>query len=517
VEGTKEGLIPDLEQALTCFPSPLAIINGPLMDGMKEVGRLFNDNQLIVAEVLQSAEVMKAAVSHLEPHMEKDDSTSKKGKILLATVKGDVHDIGKNLVDIILSNNGYDVIDLGIKVSPTALIEAIKKEDPTMVGLSGLLVRSAQQMVVTAHDMKQSGIDVPILVGGAALSRKFTEMKISAEYDGLVLYAKDAMDGLSLANRLMDSSEHQTLIEAMHAKRNTIKEETVKTSVELHEAKRIERSNISTKVPVFVPKDTTRHVLRNYTLAHIEPYINKQMLLGHHLGVKGKIERLLHEKDEKTIKVDQIVSKLMVESMQENWILPEAIYQFFPAQSDENSILIYDPDDQSKLIERFDFPRQEFDKHLCLADYLKSAESGMMDYVGFFAVTTGNGVRTAANTLKEEGRLLESHALQALALEAAEGFAELIHRQMRDVWGFPDPVDMTMQERFSAKYQGQRFSFGYPACPNLEDQRKLFILLHPEEIGIHLTDGLMMEPEGSVSAIVFAHPNAKYFNVRKDV
>ncbi len=196
VEGSKDGLFDDLKEALGRY-DPLDIINGPLMKGMDEVGRLFNDNQLIVAEVLQSAEVMKAAVSFLEPHMEKADTHSK-GKILLATVKGDVHDIGKNLVDIILSNNGYEVVNLGIKVAPEQLIEACRREKPDAIGLSGLLVKSAQQMVVTAQDLKAAGIEVPILVGGAALTRKFTETKIAPEYSGLVLYAKDAMEGWSL-------------------------------------------------------------------------------------------------------------------------------------------------------------------------------------------------------------------------------------------------------------------------------------------------------------------------------
>lgn len=221
VEGTKEGLLDDLAIALTTYSAPLDIINGPLMNGMKEVGRLFNDNQLIVAEVLQSAEVMKTAVSFLEGYMDKNVSSSTKGKVILATVKGDVHDIGKNLVDIILSNNGYEVIDLGIKVPPAELVSAIKKEQPNIVGLSGLLVKSAQQMVLTAADMKQAGIDVPILVGGAALSRKFTDTKISREYDGLVLYAKDAMNGLSLANQLTNQEEF-SLLKQEHEKRSKL-------------------------------------------------------------------------------------------------------------------------------------------------------------------------------------------------------------------------------------------------------------------------------------------------------
>jgi 5-methyltetrahydrofolate--homocysteine methyltransferase len=515
VEGTKEGLLPDLDEALSVYPAPLEIINGPLMDGMKEVGRLFNDNQLIVAEVLQSAEVMKAAVSFLEPHMEKNDSSSTKGKVLLATVKGDVHDIGKNLVDIILSNNGFEVVDLGIKVTPPTLIEAIKKEKPDIVGLSGLLVKSAQQMVLTAHDMKQAGITVPILVGGAALSRKFTDTKIANEYDGLVLYAKDAMNGLSLANQLQEPGGYEKLLSERKEKQEAALLKPDFTGNKKSATAVLDRPKVTVKAPVFVPQDTKRHLLKSYSLSHIEPYINQQMLLGHHLGLKGKVEKLLMEKDDKAVKIHEVVQSLLSEAKINGWIKPAAVYQFYPAQSDGNRLFIYDPENQEKILETFDFPRQEVSPGLCLADYVRPVSDIEMDYVGMFAVTAGTGIRHAADQLKKEGRFLESHALQALALESAEGFAELIHRQIRDRWGFPDTTEMTMKDRFAAKYQGQRFSFGYPACPDLEDQKKLFKLLKPEDIGIHLTDGCMMEPEASVTAIVFSHPNARYFNVLK--
>ena len=238
------------------------------------------------------------------------------------------------------------------------------------------------------------------------------------------------------------------------------------------------------------------------------------MLIGHHLGVKGNIKKLLAAGDEKATKVNEVVNELIVNAQLHNWINPAAVYQFFPAQSDGNKIYIYDPEDHKKTLEVFDFPRQNVSPFLCLADYVKNVESKQIDYVGFFTVTAGPGVREVAETLKEQGRFLECHALQALALECAEGLAELIHRQMRDRWGFPDPVELTMNDRFAAKYLGQRYSFGYPACPELEDQRKLFSLLKPEEsIGVQLTDGFMMEPEASVSAIVFSHPDARYFNV----
>jgi 5-methyltetrahydrofolate--homocysteine methyltransferase len=517
IEGTKEGLLPDLEDALQKYPNPLDIINGPLMAGMAEVGRLFNDNQLIVAEVLQSAEVMKASVAFLEPHMEKngEENASHKGKIILATVKGDVHDIGKNLVEIILSNNGFKVVDLGIKVAPNTLIEAIQKEKPDAVGLSGLLVKSAQQMVLTAHDLKQSNISIPILVGGAALSRSFTDNKISPEYEGIVLYAKDAMDGLALANKLQDNNGREQILLDIAQKKEARLQSEAEGGKQQQEAEPIPtRSNVSLEVPVFVPADLEPHILRDYNISFIEPYINWQMLLGHHLGIKGKISRLLEEKDAKTLELKEIVQDLLSEAKKEAWIKTHASYRFYPAQAEGNDVIIYDPRDKQTILQRFHFPRQNKAPYLCLADYLRPKESGEMDYVAFFAVTAGSGIREKAQEWKEKGDYLRSHAIQALALELAEGFAERIHQVIRDKWGFPDTTDFTMQDRFGAKYQGQRYSFGYPACPDLEDQVKLFKLIKPEEIGIELTEGFMMEPEASVTAMVFAHPEARYFNVQ---
>ncbi|MEG0470914.1 MAG: methionine synthase [Solibacillus sp.] len=508
LEGTKEGLIDDLNLARETFDTPLDIINGPLMKGMAEVGRLFNDNQLIVAEVLQSAGVMKAAVAHLEQFMEKGDSSASKGTMVLATVKGDVHDIGKNLVDIILSNNGFRVIDLGIKVTPAQLIEAIRKEKPDFVGLSGLLVKSAQQMVITAQDFKEAGIDIPILVGGAALSRRFTETKISAQYDGPVIYSKDAMQGLDQANRLMNKEQREELVaELIEARGKRIESD----------AKRAARPVAVLEKPVrtvgdadvFLPGDLVRRVKRNYSVAHLQPYVNMRTLIGHHLGLKGNLEQMLAEQDERAV----LLTTLVKEYLNSDLLTPSGMYQFFPAQSDGDDVVVYSPEDQKTEIKRFTFPRQQVTPFLCLADFLKPVDSGEMDYIALMVVTAGQGVSDIARTLKEEGKFLESHALQATALELAEGFAERIHQEIRDQWGFPDATDFTMRDRFAAKYQGQRFSFGYPACPNLEDQVKLFDLLKPEDIGVNLTEGFMMEPEASVSAIVFAHPDARYFNV----
>ncbi|MFM1655485.1 methionine synthase [Brevibacillus sp. B_LB10_24] len=517
VEGSKEGLIPDLEEALKKY-APLDIINGPMMAGMEEVGRLFNANQLIVAEVLQSAEVMKAAVAFLEPLMEKTESATK-GKVLLATVKGDVHDIGKNLVEIILSNNGYNVVNLGIKVPPEQLIAACRSEKPDIVGLSGLLVKSAQQMVVTAQDMRSAGIDVPLLVGGAALTRKFTQNRIAAEYDGLVLYAKDAMDGLDLANKLQDPSA----VEAIREEQSKAKEAAAAAAATSEQAPAgsgksgVKRSAVSRTAPIFVPQDLKRHVLRDYPISHLQPYINLRMLLGKHLGVRGNVDKLLAEGDEKTVQLYGVVEELLREAREEGLIRAHGMYQFFPAQADGDDILVYDPADQTRLVERFTFPRQPEEPHLCLSDFLRPVESGEMDYVGFLAVTCGHNIREQSTKWKESGDYLRSHALQSVALETAEAFAERVHQLMRDVWGFPDPAEMTMAERLGARYQGIRVSFGYPACPSLEDQEKLFRLLRPEDVGIHLTEGFMMEPEASVSAMVFAHPEARYFNAGPSV
>ncbi|GGF94235.1 methionine synthase [Paenibacillus aceti] len=511
VEGTKEGLIPDLEEALNRY-SALEIINGPLMTGMEEVGRLFNNNELIVAEVLQSAEVMKASVAFLENFMEKNE-TSVKGKILLATVKGDVHDIGKNLVEIILSNNGYKIVNLGIKVPPERIIEAYREEKADAIGLSGLLVKSAQQMVTTAQDLRGAGIDVPIMVGGAALTRKFTRTRIRPEYDGMVVYAKDAMEGLDLANKLMNEEHREKMRLEMEAEKEADAQKT--EAAPLPQLTRVERSKISLDVPVYQPPDLERHILREYPVQHIIPYINMQMLLGHHLGLRGSVEQLLAKGDPKAIQLKETVDEILGHAVRDGIIRANAMYRFFPAQSSGNDIIVYDPQDHSTVLKTFSFPRQRVEPYLCLADFLKPVESGMMDYVGFLVVTAGQGVRELSEKWKESGDYLRSHALQSVALETAEALAERVHHIMRDIWGFPDPQDMTMKQRHGARYQGIRVSFGYPACPNLEDQGPLFELMKPEDIGVELTEGFMMEPEASVSAMVFAHPQAQYFNVEK--
>jgi 5-methyltetrahydrofolate--homocysteine methyltransferase len=511
VEGRRDGLIDDLNQALVTR-GPLAIINGPLMAGMNEVGKLFNNNELIVAEVLQSAEVMKVAVSHLEHFMEKDEGQHK-GKILLATVKGDVHDIGKNLVEIILANNGYEVVNLGIKVPPDQLIEACKRENPDMIGLSGLLVKSAQQMVVTAEDLQHAGIHVPLFVGGAALTKKFTFTRIKPKYSGPLIYSKDAMEGLDFANRLMNPATYESLIRELRATEEEMLQRSTEAKVGSEKAQNSPgMSLVRRDQPIFAAPDLKRHVFRKYSLAQIRPYLNLQMLLGKHMGLAGNVEKLIAERDEKAISLLELMDELLEMGEREGILEANAVYQFFPAQAVGDEVRIYDASGEH-VLERFQFPRQRKSPFLCLADFVRPEGSGERDFVAFFTVTTGKQIRQVAEAWKERGDYLRSHAIQALALELAEAFAERLHHIIRDSWGFPDRADLTMRERFTAKYQGIRVSFGYPACPNLEDQIQLFRLLKPEDIGVQLTDGYMMDPESSVSAMVFAHPEARYFNV----
>jgi 5-methyltetrahydrofolate--homocysteine methyltransferase len=504
IEGTKDGLVADLDRKREEGAAPLDIINGPLMAGMSEVGRLFNNNELIVAEVLQSAEAMKTAVNHLEQFMEKSDATSR-GKVILATVKGDVHDIGKNLVEIILANNGYNVINLGIKVPPDVLIRAYQEHKPDAIGLSGLLVKSTQQMVVTATDLKAAGIAAPMLVGGAALSQKFTNTKIAPAYGEAVCYAKDAMTGLRLMNQIMDPAERDTLLaEHRHAEAPAVVEAPIETGPVT--------TKRSPKVRVDLPIPAAPYLERKVRdvphLAEVWSYINPFMLYGRHLGYKGNFEQALAAHEDKALELLHKVEEVKHEAA--GWMKVKAVWQFFEAERDGNAIHLFGPGGESP-IHTFQFGRQRKDDGLCLSDYILGPDDGRRDHLTMFVVTAGACIREKADELKQAGEFFKSHAIQALAIETAEGTAEWLHRRIREDWGFPDAPSTTMHDRFTSKYRGKRYSFGYPACPNLEDQQGIWKLLNPDEIGVHLTEGFMMEPEASVSALVFQHPDCSYF------
>ncbi|NMO22009.1 methionine synthase [Pyxidicoccus fallax] len=520
IEGTRDGLTADLDEAMKKY-APLDIINGPLMKGMDEVGRLFAANELIVAEVLQSAESMKAAVSHLEPHMSKAQAATR-GKVVLATVKGDVHDIGKNLVEIILANNGFQVVNLGIKVPPEQLVQAVREHRPDILGLSGLLVKSAHQMVATAEDLKRAGVETPILVGGAALSRNFVDRNIAPAYGGgTVAYAQDAMSGLDLAKQIVDPGAHEKLRGELATRREKLAREVKERPAPAAPVVRPRSAEIQVLEKVPSAPDWERHVLTNTPLDHIWRFINPVMLYGRHLGLRtssralgtpAEAELAKTEEGRKALALKEAVEDLK-STLRGGLMHARAVFQFFQASGDGNRVVLFDGRTGQEAAS-FDFPRQDREGGLCLADYLRPLEDGKpRDNVAMFVVTAGSGIRELAEELKAKGEFLKMHAVQALALETAEAYAELLHTQLRSMWGLPDRPDMTMLERFRAEYAGKRYSFGYPACPRLEDQAKLFAALRPEEIGVQLTDGCMMEPEASVSAIVFHHPQASYFSV----
>ncbi|HEU4338425.1 MAG TPA: methionine synthase [Planctomycetota bacterium] len=509
VDGSKDGLVADLDVKLK-EAAPLDIINGPLMKGMDEVGRLFNANELIVAEVLQSAEAMKAAVSHLERFMERDASSTR-GTALLATVKGDVHDIGKNLVEIILANNGYRVVNLGIKVAPETLIEEFWKHKPDFIGLSGLLVKSAQQMVATAEDFRDAGLDVPVVVGGAALTKKFAYTRIRPAYGSTVVYARDAMSGLDIANQLVDPDRRRRLEASVEGEASKLGASAPAATAAVVAAETVRSTKISADEPIRRPPDLRRHVVEVPDLASLWPYLNLQMLYSKHLGLKGSVERLAAQADAKLKEVEGIVRDVQRRAIEDGWLKARGVYQFFPVSSEGNDLVIYDEFGLGE-VERFTFPRQPGPDGLCLADFARP-EGPERDYVAMFVTSCGEGVRPRASDLKERGEYVLSHTLQSLAIETAEAFAEKLHRDLREAWGIADPPSMTMAERLKARYQGIRVSFGYPACPDLADQEKLWRLLKPDEIGVKLTEGHMMDPEASVSALVFHHSQARYFNV----
>jgi 5-methyltetrahydrofolate--homocysteine methyltransferase len=412
-------------------------------------------------------------------------------------VKGDVHDIGKNLVEIILSNNGYQVINLGIKVPPEVLIHAYHEHQPDAIGLSGLLVKSTQQMVVTATDLKTAGITVPMLVGGAALSQKFTSGKIAPAYGEAVCYAKDAMTGLRLMNELMDPASRDATLAANQGV-------AVATAEPVAEAPVVVSTTRSPKVRTDIPIPPAPYLDRKVrdvpALKEVWGYINPFMLYGRHLGFKGKFEEALAAHDEKALDLYHKVEEVKEDAAR--WMKVRAVWQFFPVKREGNSIHILAPQEHT-----FTFGRQRKDDGLCLSDYILEPQ----DHLAIFVVTAGECVRQKSEELKLAGEFVKSHAVQALAIETAEGTAEWLHRRIREDWGFPDPAAMTMQERFTSRYRGKRYSFGYPACPNLDDQQGIWKLLQPDDIGVRLTEGMMMEPEASVSALVFHHPDAAYF------
>jgi 5-methyltetrahydrofolate--homocysteine methyltransferase len=363
-------------------------------------------------------------------------------------------------------------------------------------------------MVVTASDLRDAGIDIPLLVGGAALSDKFTRTKIAPAYREAVCYAKDAMTGLRLMNELMDPAQREATVRA-----HTFTEETAGARPEVvpvagTDARRSRRVRVDLPVPPAPYLD--RKVRRVPDLGEIWSYINPQMLFGRHLGFRGNFEKAVADRDPRALELRDQMEELRRDAKQ--WMKVQAVWQFFEVERDGNAILFFEKEGREPL-HVFRFGRQPRPEGLCLSDYVLPAADGRRDHIALFVVTAGAGIRARSEEAKNAGHYFRSHGLQALALETAEGCAEWLHRRIREDWGFPDPPAMTMHDRFTAKYRGKRYSFGYPACPNLEDQEGIWKLLRPEEIGVQLTEGMMMDPEASVSALVFHHPDCAYFSV----
>ena len=514
----KQTLEAALEAALATY-TPLSLINTVLLGGMKTVGELFGARKMQLPSVLDSAGVMKAAVAYLEPKMEKSDDAGK-GLMVLATVKGDVHDIGKNLVDIILSNNGYRVLNLGIKQPSDAIIAAAREGKTDAIGLSGLLVKSTLEMKYVIQDLERLGLKIPVVCGGAALTRKYVEEDLRKEYSGPVFYAEDAFAGLHILTDITSADE--AVRSRVVAEGSTVKiyaKGNVATAeVSLVELTAEGRSpSVDPIVEIPQPPFWGPRVFRNYPLNEIFGYINETALFKNQWQLKTAAQsdylRLVEEK------FRPILFDLEREVAANGWFDPKSVIGFYPCGAEGNDLVILDPDDHKHELERISFPRQTQGRRLSIADYfqrLAAVRSGasVADVVGFSVVTVGDEASRQTEKLFAAGDFTRYLYLHGLSVETAEALAEFVHKQIRTLLGIAGEDAERVTDLFHQKYRGSRYSFGYPACPNLEDQAKIFGLLKPEEsIGVRLTEGYHIEPEQSTNAVIVHHPQAKYFVV----
>jgi 5-methyltetrahydrofolate--homocysteine methyltransferase len=529
IDGEKEGLVASLDRAREKY-APLAIINDHLLDGMKTVGELFGSGRMQLPFVLQSAEVMKMAVSHLEQFMERTTGQTK-GRIVLATVKGDVHDIGKNLVDIILSNNGYTVHNLGIKQPIADIIRAAREHSADAVGLSGLLVKSVNVMEENLRELNEQGITTPVLLGGAALTRHYCESHLRSIYRGDCYYGKDAFDGLRVMDHLMSGQNDVLAAEIADrlGKRSRAEETIVQDRIRRLGAGEANasgtpggpvvaapiRSDVATRNPVPTPPFWGTRVVMEIALDEIYPFINPVALLRGQWGVKKgamsdpEYDALLEDK------ILPIFERLKARCREEKILKPAVVYGYFPCSAEGNDLVIFDPAEPEarREIERFTFPRQDSRRRLCISDFFRPAASGDLDTVAFHCVTMGRRASEEARRLFESNDYTNYLYLHGLGVETAEALAELWHKRIRQELGIAGDDSPRIRELFTQHYRGSRYSFGYPACPEMSDQAKLFRLLQPERIGCVLTENWQIDPEQSTSAIIVHHPEAKYFNV----
>jgi 5-methyltetrahydrofolate--homocysteine methyltransferase len=527
IDGEKIGLEDELKAALEKY-SALDIINNILLDGMKVVGELFGSGQMQLPFVLQSAEAMKAAVRFLEPFMEKKGGATAKGTMVLATVKGDVHDIGKNLVDIILTNNGYKVINLGIKQTIDNILKAQEEHQADAIGMSGLLVKSTLIMKENLELMNERAITVPVVLGGAALTRRYVDEDLKSLYRGSLFYAKDAFAGLYTMDSLMSGVVAPTSVgdgpEAAAAadEEDLVGEEAklgIRKSVKPRGAQLVSvgtthttRSDSRTDVTIPRAPFYGSRVVEDISLADVFAFVNETALFKGQWQFKQG--RTPAEEYQALVRdtVHPIYEELKERCKREQLLTPRVVYGDFPCQSSGNDLIIYDDDEKTERL-RFTFPRQPASKHLCLADFFAARDSGRMDVVAFHLVTVGRRASEYAQELFKSDNYAAYLYFHGLSVESAEALAELWHKRIREELGIADQDAADVTKLFRQVYQGSRFSFGYPACPNLEDQAKLFELLDPARIGVELSEEFQLEPEQSTSAIIVHHPDAKYFSI----
>ena len=533
IDGEKRNLTADLDEAMTKY-QPLQIVNDHLLEGMKVVGDLFGSGQMQLPFVLQSAETMKASVAYLEPFMEKVEGSTK-GKIVLATVRGDVHDIGKNLVDIILTNNGYTVYNLGIKQPVADILREAKAHNADAVGMSGLLVKSVAVMKENLEEMNAVGIDVPVLLGGAALTKDYAVNDLANLYKGKLFYCKDAFAGLSTMDAIVGGGL-QAAFEKQQAdgvRRKELRDTKGYKGPDV--ATLPARSDVATDNVVPVPPFWGRREVNGIPLEQIFAYINPNALFLGQWDFKKKglsdeaYEKLLDEK------ARPIFADLQKRAVAEKLLSPKVVYGYFPVQGDGDDLIVYHPEafeqprcdcgrhgssscaslkpnGMPSAWMTFSFPRQNTKRRLCVCDFFRSKDSGEYDVLGVQLVTVGDRSSEVAQELFKENRYQDYLYLHGFGVECAEALAELWHKRMRQELGFGSEDAPRISQLFQQGYRGSRFSFGYGACPNLEDREKIVELLNPATIGVHLSENHMLVPEQSTDAIVVHHPQAKYFD-----
>ena len=506
IDGEKVGLSEDLQSALDLKIPALEIINEYLLSGMKTVGELFGKGEMQLPFVLQSAEVMKTAVAYLEPFIEKTDDQGR-GKILLATVKGDVHDIGKNLVDIILSNNGYETVNIGIKQTVNQIIDAATENNVDVIGMSGLLVKSTVIMKENLQELDSRGLGKkwPVVLGGAALTRSFVEQDLSEQFSGTVRYAKDAFEGLKLMDTLMGIKRGVAGVELPPLKpRRTAKRSGDDVKVIDTNRSDVASDNLIPKAPFYGSR-----VVKGIALADYVHMLDERALFLGQWGLKGKdFEEMAQTQGRPQLR------SLLNDVQSNGWLNAAVVYGYFPCYSEGNDLVVvhHEGDLKGKERVRFNFPRQSRDRRLCLADFFRGKDSSELDVVSFQFVTMGQSISDAISKLFNANLYREYLELHGLSVQLTESLTEHWHARTREELGINALDSKDLKEIFDQGYQGSRYSFGYPACPDLEQQQQICELLDPDRIGVSLSEEFQLHPEQSTSSIVLHHPEAKYFN-----